>query len=68
MPEMTYEELIGEIGYRIEELGGVGKHATPEAAEKAAAFAAATLAKLEAAVMAAKKELEVKGYECYLAE
>jgi len=64
---MTYEELLAEVEYRIKELGGVGKHATPEGAEKAHRFALETLRKIAGLTETAIAYLEVHG-ECYRAE
>lgn len=68
MPEMTYEELIGEIGYRIEELGGVGKHATAEGARLSYAMALDAVEKLEAAARELRRMIREVGYELYLAK
>lgn len=65
---MTYEEALEEAAFRIEELGGIGAHTTPEAAKRALETAAATLRKLEAAVAIIHKMIEEGGDERYLAE
>lgn len=66
MPELTYETALIEAEYRLEELGGVGAHTTPERAKRAYETATEALAKLEAALYVIHKELRLKGYELYL--
>lgn len=65
---MMYEELIEEIRYRLEELGGIGKHPTEERAKRAHAFALATIEKLEATARELRAAIEGEGYERYLAK
>jgi hypothetical protein len=65
---MTYEEALAEIEYRAKELGGIGKHATVEAAKRADDHAVKTFFKLVAAVEIVETTIMGGGYEHYLAK
>jgi len=68
MPELTYETALIEAEYRLEELGGIGAHTTPERAKRAYETATGALAKLEEAVATIRKEIKEGGYERYLTQ
>lgn len=66
---MTYEELLFEIEYRAEELGGIGDHDAEPGARLATGMALEALEALILAAQAARKMLrEERGYEHYLAK
>lgn len=63
---MTYEEALAEIEYRVKELGGIGKHAEPEAAKRADDHAVKTFFELAAAVEIVEMTIMGGNYERYL--
>lgn len=63
---MTYEEALIEAECCIEELGGIGKHTTVEAAKRADDHAVKTFFKLAAAIEIVETTIMGGNYERYL--